>query len=61
MRCQNPRASGGGEASTVLRVSSERVAALLDLYEGPRALTDQIWLDDKNVLAARLILNNIAE
>jgi hypothetical protein len=35
--------------------------ALLDLYEGPRALTDQIWLDDKNVLAARLILNNIAE
>jgi hypothetical protein len=34
---------------------------LLDLYEGPRALTDQIWLDDKNVLGARLILNNIAE
>jgi hypothetical protein len=45
----------------VLRVSSERVAALLYLYEGPRALTDQMLLDDKNVLAARLILNNIAE
>jgi hypothetical protein len=45
----------------VLRVSNERVAAFLDLYEGPRALTDQMWLDDKNVLAARLILNHIAE
>lgn len=45
----------------MLRVSSERVAALLGLYEGPQALTDQIWLHDKNVLAARLILNNIAE
>jgi len=52
--------SGDGVASTVLHVPSDGVAALSDLYEGPQSLTDEMWLDDKNVLGARLILNNIA-
>ncbi len=53
-------ASGDGVASTVLHVPSADVAALSDLYEGPRAFTDKMWLDDKNVLGARVILNNTA-
>ena len=52
--------SGDGVGTTVVHVPSAKVAALADMYEGPRAITDTMWLEDKNVLGTRLILNKVA-
>jgi len=53
--------SGDGVATTATVVPSAGVAAIADMFEGPKSLTAAQWLDDKNVLGTRVILNRLAE
>ena len=51
--------TGDGVATTVIYVPSAQVVMTADLY-GPNYLTEGAWLEDKNYLGTRKILNEIA-
>jgi glyoxylase-like metal-dependent hydrolase (beta-lactamase superfamily II) len=51
--------TGDGIATTIVSVPADKIAATADLY-GPKSLTNGMWLDDKNYLGTRKILNEIA-
>ena len=51
--------TGDGVATTVVYVPSAEVVATADLY-APSSLTNGMWLDDKNYLGTRKILNEVA-
>ncbi|WP_420546815.1 MBL fold metallo-hydrolase [Curvivirga sp.] len=53
-------AAGDGVATTVVYVPADQVVATADLYL-PGGLTNQKYLDDKNFLGTRLILNEISQ
>ena len=51
---------GDGDATTVVYLPEEQIVMTADLYE-PRALTHKNWVDDKNFVGVRHILNTISE
>ncbi len=51
---------GDGVATTVIYVPDDQVVATADLY-GPQSFTDGMWLEDKNYLGTRKILNEISD
>ena len=51
---------GDGDATTVIYMPAEKVVMTADLYD-PRALTHKNWVDDKNFVGVRHILNTISE
>ena len=50
---------GDGMATTIIYMPKEQVVMSADLYE-PRALTSALFMDDKNPLGVRKILNEVA-
>ncbi len=50
---------GDGVATTIIYLPKEQVVMSADLYE-PRALTNALFMDDKNPLGVRKILNEVA-
>lgn len=50
---------GDGFATTVVYVPENQVVATADMY-GPKFLTNAMWLEDKNYLGTRKILNEVA-
>ena len=50
---------GDGMATTIIYMPQEQVVMSADLYE-PRALTNALFMDDKNPLGVRKILNEVA-
>ncbi|MGB1237452.1 MAG: MBL fold metallo-hydrolase [Pseudomonadales bacterium] len=48
-----------GVATSVIYVPADKVAASADLYL-PKALTNRKWIDDKNYLGTRKVLNEMA-
>lgn len=53
-------APADGDATTVVWMPKEGVLHTADLYE-PRALTGAEWVDDKNFVGVRKILNTVAD
>ena len=51
---------GDGDATTVIYLPVEQIVSSSDLYE-PRALTHKNWVDDKNFVGVRHILNTVNE
>ena len=51
--------AGDGVATTVVYLPKEQIVATADLYDANK-LTPGIFLDDKNMLGARAILNEVA-
>lgn len=51
--------TGDGIATTIVSVPADEVVATADLY-GPNSLTDGKWLEDKNYLGTRKILNELS-
>ena len=51
---------GDGDATTVVYLPEEQIVMTADLYE-PRELTHRNWVDDKNFVGVRHILNTISE
>lgn len=51
---------GDGDATAVIYLPEEQIVVTSDLYE-PRTLTSSQWVDDKNFLGVRRILNTVSE
>ena len=51
---------GDGDATTIVYLPEEQIVMTADLYE-PRELTHRNWVDDKNFVGVRHILNTIGE
>ncbi len=51
---------GDGDATIVIYLPQEQIVVTSDLYE-PRALTEVAWVDDKNFVGVRRILNTVSE
>ena len=51
---------GDGDATTIVYLPEEEIVMTADLYE-PRELTHRNWVDDKNFVGVRHILNTISE
>ena len=51
---------GDGDATTVTYMPAEKIVMTADLYD-PRALTHKNWVDDKNFVGVRYILNTISK
>ena len=51
---------GDGDATTIVYLPEEQIVMTADLYE-PRELTHRNWVDDKNFVGVRHILNTISE
>ena len=47
---------GDGDATTIIYMPEEQIVVTADMYE-PRALTGKNWVDDKNFVGTRHILN----
>lgn len=52
--------AGDGVATTIIYVPQDEVVATTDLYS-PKSLTAAMWIDDKNYLGTRKILNEVAK
>lgn len=50
---------GDGDATTIIYLPKERIVVTADMYE-PRALTAAVYVDDKNFMGIRKILNEIS-
>ena len=50
---------GDGDATTIVYLPAEQIVMTADLYE-PRELTHRNWVDDKNFVGVRHILNTIS-
>ena len=51
---------GDGDATTIIYLPAEQIVVTSDLYE-PRALTHKNWVDDKNFVGVRHILNTVSQ
>ena len=51
---------GDGDATTIIYLPAEQIVVTADMYE-PRALTAKNWVDDKNFVGTRNILNTISQ
>lgn len=51
---------GDGDATTVIYLPAEQIVVTADMYE-PRALTHKNWVEDKNFVGTRNILNIISQ
>ncbi|MDA7965617.1 MBL fold metallo-hydrolase [Ruegeria sp.] len=51
--------SGDGVATTIVSVPADKVVATADMYDAD-SLTDSMWLEDRNYLGMRKILNELA-
>ncbi len=51
--------TGDGIATTIVSVPEDKVVATADLYDA-KSLTNGLWIDDKNYLGTRKILNELS-
>ena len=51
---------GDGDATAIIYMPEQRIVVTSDMYE-PRALTHKNWVDDKNFVGTRHILNTISD